>query len=390
MKICLSFILYLNLILVLSACTTAQSEQDSYLDDWQQAANLNDQKTAEELYQAALSEDTLIVYTITTRIYDVKASFEEEYPGLTVEVYDMRVYDMIDKLLNSYQNQNYACDIVVASNDDGRLTNELLPQKIINTYVPWDIEPKLIDSSKQDLLYFIIEAEQLFYNNEVYEQCPIENWWELTEPQWYGKVYMNSPLRSHPAYGLLYAVINNSQAMEQAYLDLYGEPLSLPEGLNAGHVFWQKLVENGLIFTTSSNEIVEAIGAPGQSDPPLGFMISSKIRRVDIGLNVATDYGLTPVDGVYSANSISIAGGAKNINTAKLFIRWLLGETDGQGEGLKPYLQEGVWSVRTDIESLSSRQLNDINMWQNDFSKMQTEKEQVNTFWADLQGTMHQ
>ncbi len=388
MKTILDMIIIFGLIIGLSACSASKSEQEAYLDNWQQAAELDDQQTSEQLYQAALNEDTLIVYSITTRIYDVKDSFEAAYPGLTVEVYDMRVYDMIDVLLDSYQNQDYACDIVIASNDDGRLSSELLPPKIINTYIPWDIEPSLINSAKQDLLYFIIEAEQLFYNSEVYEQCPIQNWWQLTEPQWHGKVYMNSPLRSHPAYALLYAIINNSEAMEQAYLDLYGEPLSIPEGLSAGHVFWQKLIANGLIFTTSSNEIVEAIGAPGQSDPPLGFMISSKIRRVDIGLNVATDYGLSPVDGVYSANSISIAGGAKNINTAKLFIRWLLGETDGQGEGLKPYLQEGVWSTRTDIESAAIKQLDEVNFWQNDFSQMQIEREQINSFWAELQSNI--
>ena len=43
-----------------------------------------------------------------------------------------------------------------------------------------------------------------------------------------------------------------------------------------------------------------------------------------------------------------IAGGAKNINSAKLFIRWILGEADGNGEGGKPFLQEGAWPSRTD------------------------------------------
>ena len=44
---------------------------------------------------------------------------------------------------------------------------------------------------------------------------------------------------------------------------------------------------------------------------------------------------------------------APNINTAKLIIRWIYGEADGQGEGYLPYLQSGAWSVCDDVESIS-------------------------------------
>lgn len=53
-------------------------------------------ETPEELYEAALKEDTLVVYSTTTRIYKVKESFEAAYPGLTVEVYDTRAHDMVE------------------------------------------------------------------------------------------------------------------------------------------------------------------------------------------------------------------------------------------------------------------------------------------------------
>ena len=83
----------------------------------------------------------------------------------------------------------------------------------------------------------------------------------------------------------------------------------------------------------------------------LGIMISSKLRMRDIGFAIAPVTGLAPFDGVYAPNSISIVGGAPNINAAKLLIRRIFGEADGTGEGYLPYLQNGAWSMCEDVQS---------------------------------------
>ena len=120
------------------------------------------------------------------------------------------------------------------------------------------------------------------------------------------------------------------------------------------------MFENGLILVNSSDEVVEMVGAPGQSDPPIGIMISSKIRMRDLGYEIKPINNMDNFSGVYTASGIMIAGGCKNINSAKLFIRWILGESDGQGEGYKPYLQNGAWSVRSDVSSQSEKKLDEI------------------------------
>ena len=368
----------------------AASESEQALQKWLEQADLNGQDTPEALYEAALKEDTLVVYSTTTRIYKVKESFEAAYPGLTVEVYDTRAHDMVASLLNSYETQDWNCDIVICSDDNANLTGKLLPRHMINKYVPYDIAPALRNGADEDLLYFVGEFEQLFYNTEVYQECPITNWWELTEPEWEGKIYMNSPLRSFPAYALVHSVIANSDKMAEAYEARYGQPLEVPEGSCAGKVFWERLVQNGIQFTTSSNELVELVGTPGQSDPPLAFMISSKTRRNDVGLQVGAAYGVSPCDGVYAPNSISIAGGAKNVNAAKLFIRWLLGEADGTGEGLKPYLLDGTWPVRTDVQTQSPVSLDEGSFWYNDKDDVAAREEEILEFWTGLQEGIEQ
>lgn len=381
-----ALILAAAVLLGVSGCgNTAVSQSEKELTKWLEQANLDGQETPAQLYEAALKEDTLVVYSTTTRIYKVKESFEAAYPGLTVEVYDTRAHDMVEALLSSYENQEWNCDVIICSDDNASLTSKLLPLHIVNKYVPYDIAPKMRAEANAELLYFVGEFEQLFYNTEVYEKCPISNWWELTEPRWKDKVYMNSPLRSFPAYALVHSVIANSDKMAEAYLEHYGQPLEVPEGSNAGEVFWEKLVANGIRFTTSSNELVELVGTPGQSDPPLAFMISSKTRRNDVGLQVGAAYGVFPSDGVYAPNSVSIAGGAKNVNAAKLFIRWLLGETDGTGEGLQPYLLNGTWPVRTDVETQSPTAIDEGNFWFNDKAAVIQNQDEILTFWADLQ-----
>ncbi|MFI3212865.1 MAG: hypothetical protein R3Y24_05935 [Eubacteriales bacterium] len=357
---------------------------DSSMKQWEETANLNAQETPLDLYKQALLEDTLIVYSTTTRIYDVKESFETQYPGLTVEVYDTRAYDLVETLLDAHENNETICDIVICSDDNGSLTNDLLPKNIIYKYVPYDIEPFMFPEANTELLSFVGEAEQLFYNSSVYDIPPITNWWELTEPKWYGNVYMNSPLRSHPSYALVHSIISNSTAMESAYFAYYGEELNVPENSSAGEIFFERLVANGLHFTTSSNEIVEVI-ASTQENPPVGFMISSKIRRNELGLSVAVAYGANPCDGVYASNTISIAGGSKNVNSAKLFIRWLLGETDGTGKGLTPYLLEGTWPVRTDVNNPSAITLAEGNFWFNDKTHIINQTDHITQFWSTLQ-----
>lgn len=378
-------LLFLLILFTLTACSK-ENETDKYLSDWLEVANLDANETKEELYEAALSEDVLIIYSTTTRLYDVKDSFEAAYPGLSVEIYDTRAYDMVESLKTAYETGEFFCDIVICSDDTGELSMDLLPKLIINKYVPYDIEPYLTETANGDLLDFVVEAEQLFYNDKAYDSCPVENWWQLTEDEWYGRVYMNSPLRSYPAYSLLHAVLENSEAMADAYYDLYGEELYIEEGSSAGAIFWEMLINNGVHFTTSSNELVEIIGNDSTSTSPLGFMVSSKIRRYDIGLSVAPIYGILPCDGVYSSNSISIAGGANNVNSAKLFVRWLLGESDGEGAGLEPYHLDGTWPVRTDVETMAQVLQEDANFWYNDKEDVFNNIDRITEFWTDLQG----
>ena len=379
MALCVSLIL-------LSACAVNEpTPQQRDMEQWLETAGLDAKETPEELYTAALQENTLVIYSVTTRIFDVKESFERAYPGLTVEVKDIRQNDIHKAVEKNFQNRQYDCDIVICTDSDTELSRRFIPNGILYKYTPYDIAGKLLPGHDGSQLEFLGEAVQLFYNDEVYDASPVSNWWELTEPKFRGKVLIPAVPRSSTTFTLLGAMLQKNDEMAAAYQSLYGRKLEIPEGSSAGKIFWEMLMQNDAQLSNSSDEVVDAVGTPGQTDPPVGVMVSSKVRMRDIGFAVQPVYDIVPCAGVYVPNGVMIAGGAKNVSTAKLFIRWLLGEADGHGEGYKPFLQNGTWSVRSDVVSQTPFSLEDAGFWRIDKEFIGENRKDIEAFWLSLQ-----
>lgn len=370
---------------LVSCADNTNAVRDKEMQEWLENANLTAEETPQQLYKEALRESPLVVYAGTSRILETKKAFESEYPGLTVEVYDLRSWELIDKLRENYTTRDYQCDVAICTDNEAILSTQYIPQGILHKYVPYDMRDTLVSEQKgSNLLEILGEGAILLYNTEVYSESPVTNWWQLTEPQWKDKIYMLNPLRSHPEFSLICTMIAHSEEMEQAYFELYGKKLNVPEGSNAGKEYWRMVLENGIRFTTTADEATEFVGLPGQTDPPVTITISSKLRRVDIGYTIAPAYGLAPADGVFTPAAISIVGGAKNVNAAKLFIRFTLGEADGQGDGYKPFLKNGAWSMRTNAVSKTPIPLSDVNFWALDTDYISKNGQEVKLYIQSL------
>lgn len=345
-KICVAMVLVF--LFGLSGCASKQNAQQEYMKEWLAKSQLDDADTKEELYQKALDEDTLVIYSVSSRVFDVKKSFEEEYKGLTVEVKDVRGNDVVGQLQQNYKDENYECDLVICSDNDGSLFKKLIEPGIIFPYIPHDIAPMMKEGHADGELMFLGETLMLFYNDDIFNEVPIENIWELTEKKYSGKIIMANPLRSFSTYGFSAMLIHKSKEIAEAYQQYTGEELHLLEGETAGQLLWEKITSNA-VFTNSSDEVAEGIGNSGSEGYEIGIMISSKMRLQEVGYAFQPIYRLEPFSSVYTPNDVMIAGGAKNINTAKLFVRYLLGETDGTGKGRLPYSTLGTWATRTDV-----------------------------------------
>ena len=373
---------YLLFIVIFSGCTRQDAVKENPFAAWLVSASLDAEQTPQELYSAALNEDMLLVYSTSTRMMEVASSFEKQYPGLIVKVEHLREPELYETLAENYRTGIISGDIICSADGRGIMARNFLENYTAVKYVPYDIADKILPGNNEEFLMLAGEASVLCYNELFYSSAPVNNWWELTEEKWRGFVYLANPTRSMTTLAFFCTLIDNNEIMEKAYEDLYG--VKFPQGQNAGREFVRRLMANGAVIVNSSDEVAEITGAPGSVGPYIGIIISSKTRLREIGYKMINHYDMKPFAGVYTPITIMMNGGAKNINAAKLFIRWLLGETDGQGQGYKPYLQSGAWSVRSDIRDGTGIKSEDLNLLYLDRAHLYENYESFLVFWESL------
>lgn len=356
----------------------------SEMDDWEKNAQLSAKQSSEELYEAAKSEGVLNIYTVSSRLFDVAESFQEQYPELLVEVNYCRAEEMTEKVKQNQENGTYDCDLLFITNGDGSITEDLIPNKLAYMYVPYDIKDKLRTGGSDEYVSVLLEVPLLTYNDDFYSDLPISNWWELTEEKWRGKLYITNPTKSMISYTLFSMFMESNEKMEASYEEYFGKKYEPNGDESAGEAFVRMLVENEINVVNDSDDVANVIAAPGSKSDAVGILNASKLRLRDQGYPLQVCYDLEPFAGVINPANIMIAGGAKNINSAKLFIRWILGETDGKGEGYMPFLQEGAWPSRVDVEGGASRKLEEMNVIYTDETYSAQEREAFLEFWNQM------
>ncbi len=371
------------LITLLNACAGAKgsnalSAPDHPKTDGEVAVDAYE--SPEELYRKALKEDVLIVYTVTTRATATKESFEKAYPGLSVEIRDLRSPNLIEEVAANDAKNAQECDVVLCNDNSGDFKASLVDTGIVKPYLPSDIAVHMKDAGGDGVVSFLYEAELLFYNSSLYEECPIDNIWELTDPVWKGRIYMSNPLRSFSTYAFCASTFSHGKELLKAYLDYSGKEAEIPKGSSAAALFWTMLSDN-IIYTNSSDEVTEAL-ASNKAD--FGIAVSSKLRMTEVGYPLAPVYHLNPFCGCKTTFAVMLARNPRSENCAKLFVRYLLGEADGKGDGYKPFCTLGTWSARNDVPDSNPVPWNDIDLITPDKDELIAQKSQMEDFWSAL------
>ncbi len=334
--------------------------------------------STEEMYEKALSEDVLTVYTVSTRVTGTKEVFEEQYPGLCVEIRDLRSPDLIDAIKTSYENGDSDFDVVICNDNSGDFKSTLVDTGIVVPYIPEDIRPRMKEGHVGESISFLDEAELVFYNAGRFQQQPISNIWEMTDEKYKGRIYLPNPLRSFSTYTFVGAAFQHEEEIEKAYKEYFGKDYDDPE-LKAAELLWSMVAKNA-VFTNSSDEVLEALNTDAAD---LGVMVSSKLRFRDVGYKVEPVYRLTPFSGCRTSFAVMIGAGSKNINAARLFVRCLLGDADGQGEGYKPFCTAGTWSARSDVPDGNDVPLSEADLIIPDQDYLINNRQFFDEFWTE-------
>lgn len=341
------------------------------------------------IYEKAKKEGKVVVYSISSRIKKVKASFEKKYPGVTVEAYDLSTNELLEKFGREYKSGIRNADLVHIKDQHGEIYNNYVKRGIFHNYYPADICKHIDEKYRKYAMPLYIELNQWFYNTQKYPDAPpIDSWWDLTRPEWKGKFLMNNPLDNISTMAILTALVQNSEDLAKDYKREFGEEIKLSDGCkNAGEELIKRLAANKPVYIHSSDEIVQNVGTPDQADPPVGYASSSKMRQVkDKGYTMNVMTKILPTTGIPAQNNLYIANECQHPYAAKLLLRWMLGEADGKGEGFKPFNTLGGWPVRDDVElAKGSTPLKDIPLWPDDPEYIYQHISEMNDFWLSVQ-----
>ncbi len=356
-------------------------------DDWLKKAELGpyEPKTFDEkqLYEKAKLEKELNVYSYSSRVHHFGKSFEQQYPGIKVNGFDMDSAEIVTKVLAEQKAGNYVADIIFLK-DPSAVQHELLSKGYVVTYVPADLKPVLPERFQKPFLTHHASLDVLVYNTEANKQAPARSLWDLTKPEWKGKVQFPDPTKMTEFIEFLATIVQHHDDMAKDYQQVFGKPISLTKNSpGAGYEWILRLLKNDVVIAGSTNDVANSVGQPGQAAPPVGITAFSRLRDKEKNPKLAFDvaYDLKPVMGVATEVVVALVNQAKHPNAAKLMVRWMMGDEKG-GQGYKPYHVLGDIPTRTDqVPPAGSRPLKELNVWMADPSFVWDNGLLIRDFW---------
>jgi iron(III) transport system substrate-binding protein len=305
------------------------------------AAHADDAFNLDALIDAAKKEPPITVYAVTGKIVDTAKSFTEKY-GVQASGKKVNEATQIELMIREHQAGNIVGDVSVAT-DVASAMGELLPQGIVSSWTPPDLTND-ISEKLRDPLVVVSDPHVWTYNTEKYDKCPVSNIWQLTEPQWKGKLAMLD-LFDKPLYADWFNQIetHHDEDVAKAYEALYGKPLDTTN--QTATASWVKAFAENAPLLSDSSTVAEAAGAPGQAEPFFVITSTAKYRDNESkGLKLGLCTGVQPFTGFLYPGFGLIAGQTKSPNAAKLFVRYLMTE-----EGIAPQIADGKVSGNSKI-----------------------------------------
>jgi iron(III) transport system substrate-binding protein len=341
------------------------------------------------LLEQAKKEGKVTVYAFTSRIAKVEKAFEKAYPGIDMITFDMSSTEQIARLKTESGAGITNADVVYISDAPVVLT-ELLEKGVVAPYVPPRVAGQLDDTFKKPLLAQRLSTKVLMYNEEANPNGPpVKNLWELTTPTWKGRVVMVDPLQRGDYLDLMTEFSLQADAMAAAYEKQFGKAVKLDDGVkNAGEQFIADLFKNDVVLMGSTDDVNKAIGAKGQSNPPVGFTSYSDRRdNSEEGWALQVANNVEPSNGIVFPALLALTAKAPNPAAARLAIDFLMGDdSETGGDGFKPFYVAGDYATRKDIKGHPDAvPLADLKAWVIDPARTAGKRKAVGDLVLELQ-----
>lgn len=332
------------LLIGLAACAPATAEAEDTTD--------YSALSHEELVELATEEGEVSVYAFTSRIATVEEAFEAEYPDIDVVATDISSTELITRLASEHTAGSATADVAYVS-DAPVVVTELLADGVLEQYLPPRMEEVLPAEYQEPLVANRLSTKVLMYNEEAYpDGSPVSNLWELTEPEWAGKVVLVDPNVRGDYLDLVTEMSLRADEMAAAYEEHFGTEIELADGVeDAGLQFISDLYGNDAVLVDDTDTVNAAIGALGQDAPPVGFTSYSDRRdNEDEGWALQVAAGVAPSAGIVFPAMLGVTAGAENPAAARLLIDFMMGDdTESGGAAFEPFYVAGDYPTRTDV-----------------------------------------
>ncbi len=336
------------------------------------------------LYEAAKLEGSINIYSYSSRVHKFGETFEKKYPGIKVNGFDMDSGEIVTKISAEQTAQNYVADVIFLK-DVAVAYNVLVAKGLAHNYVPADLKKVIPKDYQEPMLVHHTSIQGFVYNTAKNSNEPFNSLWDLTKPEWKGKVIMPDPQKLSEFVEIYTGIVENADALAKEYEKVFKEKIKLSPGIsNAGYEWLYRILKNDAIIVGSTNDVVKAVGLSQQDKPPVGLTAYSRVRDAekDPNLKFAFTEKTTPVSG-FSLNVVELViNKAPHPNAAKLMLRYMLGDEKG-GEGYTPYYVAGNFSVRTDVPPIEGlKPITEMKVWSASPEFVWNEGQQVLDFWT--------
>ncbi len=311
--------------------------------EWLKANQLGEYETGVQdwaaIEAAAKAEGTVLVYANSSKVEKAAEAFMELYPEINVQAYDLGGDDVLMKTLEEQKAGAFTGDVWFSSGG-ADLIGQVMPKQYVWRFVPDSTAAYTPEQYTQPLLMSRFGTSIFAYNDELNDTCPITNIWELTQPEWKGRFFIEDPLNDASTLSKLITIAAHPDEVKQAYVDLYGsEPVLDADTPDAGWLWLKRFAQNGPIPQPGGDEVDSAFATPGMTESYMALTSYSNMADVEEGiLTFEPCWGLQPKLGVQSQSYIGIINQAPHPNAAKLWIKFVTSP-----EGRDPWSKFGTY-----------------------------------------------
>ena len=288
---------------------------------------------------AAIAEGELLVYANSSKVEKAAELFMEKYPGITVQAFDLGGDDVLLKTVEEQKAEAYTGDVWFSSGG-AELIGSVMPKNYVWRFIPESTAAVTDEKYMDPLLMSRFGTSVFAYNSELNETCPITNLWELTNPEWKGKFFIEDPMNDASTLSKLITIAQHADDMKAAYVALYGsDPVLDDDTPDAGWLWLKRFAQNSPIPEPGGDEVDSAFATPGMTDSYMALTSYSNMADVLEG-NLAFEpcWGLSPTVGVQSQSYVGIINQAPHPNAAKLWVQFVTGP-----EGRDPWAKFGTY-----------------------------------------------